>query len=451
MGLERYGALLNIILFPDSMNLKSPHISLKIFLGSVIIFILSYNFYVANNIKYEASGDAANFIGLGLSLAKTQKYGHLEISDANFINSFKENKVSSQDFSFGGHSTWRPPVWPMLIAGIFLIFGYNLTYILFFKYLLHLLGMYLFYKSLKLVNIGYLTILSGTFLYAISPAWQLYSRVFLSEPITLFFITLWLYYLIRLIVHKSNWWPQAIIAGVLVLSHPYYIFLPFSIWFALLIKKQLTIKLLFFSYLICLSVISLWVIRNFIVLDTNQIILTTSSGAVMAKGWNSQVAKHHTNTKGDLADEELVLNEYDYNKYIDYSEVIRMKLYQDATISFIRTNPELILPIIGKKLFSAFNPYPETPKPGILETGRWVFQLLALLSIVYILFISKNKLISSLAIGLILSTIGISILTYSGFRFRMPQIGLELLFILFVINDIIRRELEKDGLTPYTQ
>lgn len=172
------------------MNRISSIKFFKIFLGPLFLILLSYNFYVANNIKYEAGGDAASFVELGLGLAKMQKYGHINFSEGGVINAFKENKVADGEFSFGGHSTWRPPVWPFLIAGIFLIFGYNLTYILIFKYLLHIVGMYLFYKTLKLLNVRQILILSGTFLYGISPAWQLYSRVFLSEPITLFFITL---------------------------------------------------------------------------------------------------------------------------------------------------------------------------------------------------------------------------------------------------------------------
>ena len=101
------------------------------------------------------------------------------------------------------------------------------------------------------------------------------------------------------------------------------------------------------------------------------------------------------------------------------------------------------MPIIGKKLLSAFNPFPETPRPGILETGRWIFHILSLFSLIYILFFNKNKLVQSLAIGLLLSTIGITILTYSGFRFRMPQIGLEMLFIISVIDDLFKRRAEE--------
>jgi len=116
-----------------------------------------------------------------------------------------------------------------------------------------------------------------------------------------------------------------------------------------------------------------------------------------------------------------------------------MELYKNTSIHFIRSNPELILPKIWKKLKSAFNPFPENPKPGVLETGRWLFQFRALLALIHILFFTQQSLLRSLVLGLIISTIRFTILTYSGFRFRMPHVGLELLFLLYVIDDILKR------------
>ena len=196
MEFKLYGAFLNIISFPVNMTNKVFYF--KCILSILAILILSYNFYIANSQKYEAAGDASSFIGLGLSLAKTYKYGQVKGLENGVIKTF-ENKNIPNQVSFGNHSTWRPPVWPFLIAGIFLIVGYNLTYILIFKFLLHLLGIFIFYKTLKLLKFREILIIIGSFLYAISPAWQLYSRVFLSEPITFFFMTLWIYLLLRYI------------------------------------------------------------------------------------------------------------------------------------------------------------------------------------------------------------------------------------------------------------
>src|SRR5690606_3824863 len=136
---------------------------------------------------YEADGDAANFIELAVNLAKNQKYGLSEVPFGELMQDFKSGAVASKEYDFLAHSTWRPPVWPFLIAGIFLLFGYNLFYVLIFKFLLHALAILMFRSILKELKLRKALIITGTFLFAVHPAWQLYSRVFLSEPITLFF------------------------------------------------------------------------------------------------------------------------------------------------------------------------------------------------------------------------------------------------------------------------
>lgn len=414
-----------------SINLK-----LKTIFTTLASLVILYNFYVANNLKYEFSGDAADYVSLGLSLAKVQKYGHLTLEN-ELADEFRKGDISQKEYVFNGHSTWRPPLWPFLIAGVFLLTGYNLTMLLIFKFLLHLLGTFIFYKILKFLKLRESFVILGSFLYAISPAWQLYSRVFLSEPLSLFFITLWLYFLIKNYRGRIGLGIQAFVAGILILSHPYYIFLPFSTWLILSFNDNLKIKYFFISSIICSLVISSWIIRNYIVLDTDQPILTTSSGAVMAKGWNSQVPELHTNTKGDLADENLVLSDQIMIK--NKTEIEKMKVYKSASINFIKNHPGMIGPIIWKKLKSSFNPFPETPRPGALETGRVIYQILALLCLIYIMVYSRNYLYLSLAWGLIISTIAITIIAYSGFRFRMPQTAIEIMIVIVALNDLMKK------------
>ncbi|WP_416444102.1 hypothetical protein ACH3O9_02620 [Leeuwenhoekiella sp. A16] len=161
--------------------------------------------------------------------------------------------------------------------------------------------------------------------------------------------------------------------------------------------------------------------------------MTTSSGAVMAKGWNKEVPQLHTNTQGDLADEGLVLKEGEEVNV--QNEIDASKQYSHSVVQFIKENKKLIVPIILTKLKSAFNPLAETPKPGILETGRVSFHILALLASIFLLFRGAD-LVRALNISLILSTVLIAIITYSGFRFRSPQFVLELLLIVECLNNL---------------
>ncbi|TBW26475.1 glycosyltransferase family 39 protein [Gramella sp. KN1008] len=409
-----------------------------IIISLIAAVLFAYNFSIANDLKYEFGGDASDFIHLGLTLAKTGKYGRLELSHRELVQGFKNGNHRNQTYKFSGHSTWRPPVWPVIIAFCFLISGYSLGFLVAFKFILHLIGGWFFYKTLGYFKIRTIFIYLGVLLYLVNPAWQIYSRVFLSEPITLFFVTLFIWSLVRYLKIGSLLWLNALLGGVLILTHSYYIFLPFSIWFFLFLYKRLSFKNTFLLGTIAIATVSIWVVRNYIVLDTDKLLITTSSGAAMAKGWNKKVPDLHTNTKGDLADETLVLQDFDHIKSNYNGEVGGMKLYQEATMNFIKSNPDMILPIIFKKLKSAFNPLPETARPGILETGRVIYQVLALLACFVILLKGSEKM-KALVWGIFFSTILISIIVYSGFRFRMPQSGLEILIIIVATHLVLEK------------
>ena len=401
--------------------------AIKLLFFVTISVILGYNFFLAHQMKYDFEGDASDFIHLGTSLAKTGKYGHLDFQDSSLRTEFETRSIVDKQFEFKGHSTWRPPVWPIIIAAAFLVSGYSLGFLILIKFCLFILGGYLFYRTLSYFKLSENWIYLGCFLYLLNPAWQLYSRVFLSEPITLFFMTWFILSLVRLLKTGKGKVLNGIAGGLLILCHPYSIFLPFVIWGGLWIFRSISLRSLLLISVPAILIVFSWISRNMIVFDSKPFI-TTSAGAVMAKGWNEKVPELHTNTKGDLADEALVLKAYDQNTKEYNGHTGSMQLYQDAVKHFIQENPDLIIPIITTKLASAFNPFPETPRPGILETGRVIYQVISLLAMI-ILLLKGSKNIRILIGGLLISTMLITIITYSGFRFRMPQTGLEILFI----------------------
>jgi hypothetical protein len=407
-----------------------------IFISIIAATIFAYNLDVSLKNRFEFGGDASDFIHLGLTLAKTGKYGHLDISHKELVEGFKNRNHKERQYAFAGHSNWRPPLWPLIIASCFLVSGYSLSFLIVFKFFLHLVGGLFFYKTLGYFKIRKILIYFGVLIYLVSPAWQLYSRVFLSEPITLFLMTLFIWTLVRFLKKGNMLWLNGLCGGVLILAHPYYIFLPFSLWFFLFLFKKVNLMKFFLFGAITFAALSIWIVRNYVVLGTENLVITTSSGASLAKGWNKDVPNLHTNTKGDLADETLVLQNFDYDSTNYQGEVGSMKLYQKSTFHFIKSNPELIMPIIKKKLQSAFNPLPETARPGVLEAGRVIYQILALLAGLILIW-KGSGMMKALVLGLYLSTILISILTYSGFRFRMPQSSLEIFFIILTVHLIL--------------
>lgn len=260
--------------------------------------------------------------------------------------------------------------------------------------------------------------------------------MFLSEPITAFLITLWIFLLLSHLKEKSNGVFQVVVSGLIVLCHPYFIFLPISVWFMLFLSKQLSLKRAVMYSISFVIIISIWPLRNVLVLNAESFVLTTSSGAVMAKGWNSDVVEMHTNTQGDLANEGLVLKTYPFEQETS-GEVGLSKHHVNAVLYFIKTNPDQIAPIIFTKLKSAFNPFAETEKGGVLESGRVLFHLLSLIAFIILLF-SESSYIKSILLGLIFATIGITIVAYSGFRFRSPQFPIELLAIIYAAHSICK-------------
>ena len=103
--------------------------------------------------------------------------------------------------------------------------GVKIRFII-FKILLHVLGCFLFFRTLKNLRFDYWPIVISVFLYAVSPSWQIYSRVFLSEPITLFLFTTFLYFITQKKALKSNKKiiQIAIVGGLIIVCHPYFFF-----------------------------------------------------------------------------------------------------------------------------------------------------------------------------------------------------------------------------------
>jgi hypothetical protein len=95
--------------------------------------------------------------------------------------------------------------------------------------------------------------------------------------------------------------------------------------------------------------------------------------------------------------------------------------------------------IAFKKLISAVNPIAETPKKGVLEMGRQFFHILYILSFIALLFFfNKNKKLSFIMIAIYLAMAIMTVITYTGFRFRMPLIGLETLMLVYILQITVK-------------
>ncbi len=222
--------------------------------------------------------------------------------------------------------------------------------------------------------------------------------------------------------------------GLVVLTHPYYLALPSVLIGLIFLINKFKVTNYFIAFPVLTFVIGFWVLRNQMIYPENGLFITSSTGAVMAKGWNANVPELHNNVNGDLADEGLVLKPDDQMARLD--EIERSELYQLRTKEFIRENTAMIVPILMRKLKSAFNPIREISKPGLLQNLNELHRILILLIFIYALFRRKLDLLGVIALTIILSTIFITILTYSGLRFRSGQVPFEILLIALTLKEL---------------
>lgn len=406
----------------------------------ITLSILTYNFRLGVEAFQDTNGyfggDSGDYILVGASIAKTGKYGHLKSTPREIIADLNSGDFLKKDYEFGNYSTWRPPIWPSFLAIFMKLFPNALLMAHLVKFLLILGGAYLFFRTFILLKFSISVSRSFAVFYLIHPTLQLYSRTFLSESFTYLVMTIVLYFAVRTWQdsNKINVFMTGLTGGLLVLTHPYYLALPFILLGLIFLIKRFKVTNYFMAFSVLIIVIGLWVLRNQMIYPENELFITSSTGAVMAKGWNAKVPELHNNVNGDLADEGLVLKPDD--KMAGLDEIERSELYQKRTKEFIRSNSNLIGPILMRKLKSAFNPIREISKPGFLQSMNELHRILILLIFIYALFCRKLDLLGVIALTIILSTIFITILTYSGLRFRSGQVPFEILLIALTLKEL---------------
>jgi hypothetical protein len=403
----------------------------------IVISLISVKFYYlylsdsnnnySNEVAYKGGADASHYLIIAKNISDFKVY-----SDTN-------SKIVSES------ATWRPPFWPFILS-FFLLITSSPLYLILLKSILEvfLIGLILF-KFKNGANLKFVYLLPFCFLF-IEPQYLKYSITFLSESLTAILILALTIFFVSLNSTKRNHIAIPILAAFVVLCHPVSFFFVGSLVLIYLIfnLKSNTIRALFHGLLFSLIVFS-WPFRNAITFDKG-FYLTASQGATLAKGWNEKVSTEFTNSEGDLADEELNL------KYVDPKLVAQSKnsvldlshIYTLGTKKFISgIGFEEITKIALKKLKSNFNPFPEKPKPGTLETVAIFFRMLYLVVFAQMIirFFGKDKIdFNSLKDRVYLVVLAIfigqsimSVYVYTGLRFNAVY-SLTLLFCFLYLN-----------------
>lgn len=409
----------------------------KWFFLLIVIGLISVKFYYlylsnlndnySNEVAYHGGADASHYLMIAKNIADFGVY-----SDTN-------SGIVSES------ATWRPPIWPFFLS-FFLRFTANPLNLILLKsvFEVFVLGFILF-KFKKYSNLKFFWLLPFCFLF-IEPQYLKYSITFLSESLTAILILTLTVFFITLNKTKSSHIAIPVLAALVVLCHPVSIFFVCLLMvFYLIYNFRINKKKTFFHGFLFTVILLSWPCRNAITFNKG-IYLTASQGATLAKGWNEKVSTEFTNSEGDLANEGLNLK-YASPEMIKQSQgsiLDLSRLYVLTTERFLKgISCEEMTKIAFKKLKSNFNPFPETPKPGTLETLSVFFRILYLIVFVQMIirFFRKNKIdfnlikdriylvVLSVYVGQCLMTVYV----YTGLRFNAIY-SLSLLFCFIYLN-----------------
>lgn len=406
-----------------------------VFIFLVLIFLIPKIYYLTlsyNNNNYSESkiynsADEAHYLTIGKSLSK---YGVYTDNDSSIPTE---------------RATWRPPIWPLILASFFTITD-NLFAMVMLKFILEsgliLLAVFWFKKQ----NKSKLNYIFPFLFILLEPQYVKYSLTFLSESITAVFCLLLVTCFVLFSKSKKYSFSIIVFSLLSILCHPVSaFFVAFLLFFyGLLNLKKHFIRIILHAF-IFISVFSIWPLRNDLTFDKG-FYLTASQGTTFSKGWNSKVALEFNNCDGDLANEALNLSLLNSDDEVleNSSYIERSKQYKRATLIFLSSiSLKEKITIALTKLKSNFNPFLEKEKDIFLDKTAIPFRILYIFIFFqsfYLLLFRKHKQLETNVYRACLSVLAIvlgqtfmSIYIYTGLRFNAIY-GLSMLFLAIIIN-----------------
>lgn len=383
-------------------------------------------------------GDAEDYLNIAYTLAQTGRYarpGDLQ------VKALLQAKPAVLPVPSGLEpDAWRPPVWPWLLAHWLRWSGYDLRAVFALRFLLDAVTLVLFFRLASPWLSPPLALL-GTLLLALHPAWIYYSMTLLSEPLILLVHLLFTLALLRLANGEKPekpekpgkpglWLPAAgVLGGLALLTHGYYLFFPPLLVAGLWLAKRLrTLQALALLGLFALT-LAPWIVRNGRVYGTP--LLSTASGPSLSRGWNRDFLRAYRNGSAEVDLDETLGADPARLERLNPAE--RSALYTANAVRYIRSEWRTVPAILGRKLVGAVTPFPDPPRPGILETGRMLFQVVTLVPLLWVVFRGKGPLpwvVRALAAAYLL----MGLICFPALRYRFPLIWVEVLSLCLFLQ-----------------
>ena len=196
-------------------------------------------------------------------------------SDTEEYDGVALNLIQGRGLTLNNQPTQEPIGYPLFLAGIYYIFGYDWQVVRFIQYILLAgLGIIIYLITRKFLNFSPLLAFLSSLTLIFWPYFIVYPIFIGSEILFIFFLLLSVYFLLTFLKKSSfeNSLISGIFFGITALIRPVAFILPFWLVFFLLIfwklfkQKDYFLKFIL-TLIIFLAIFSPWVIRNYIYFD----------------------------------------------------------------------------------------------------------------------------------------------------------------------------------------
>ena len=337
---------------------------------------------------------------------------------------------------------FMPPLYPIFLYFIKILTPNFSTYILTVQLLQTLFSAISIFYMLKILLIFFSKKISyiGTWMFILFPANVFAVSQISSITIQILFITLFFYYLIKIIKTEKNKYLIffSIISALLIfLRGEFFLFYFFTMFFFVLKKK---FKVAIASLLITIFLVSPYMVRNYKIFGI--ITVTKSAGFNLFKGNNprstvegSPMLNLEDIKKLSTKTYEKAINIKKQDKY----DLIIDNLYKEDAINFILDNPLKYIKLYFLKLFSFIFFDTNSTYPNYYNVFHIIPKILiSITTVLGIIFtITKKNLLSFFSLYYCLNAMIFSIF------FILPRYSLTLLPIQIILTSVLIEKIDK--------
>lgn len=283
---------------------------------------------------------------------------HFYADDSGLYDEIATNLIEEKGYTLYGKPTaYEPPLYPLFLAALFLLFGKNFLLISLLQALLSSVSIILLYLLARQYFSNRVSLFAGL-LFALYPHHIFWTGYILAETLYLFFVLLFLLFLAlyQRSLAVSHLSLSSLFFVLASLTRPVItLFMVFVLLFLFLVqyqrkasKKQILQHLFLFLFL-SLLFFSPWIVRNYTMLDTF-ILTTTKSGIAVYEGF-------HTGATGGTGGYVTAGIDFAYlENQEQLSEVEQSRQYLAIAKTFVRDNPMAVLQLMPKKFWNIWRP-----------------------------------------------------------------------------------------------